>query len=359
MPPGATLARLVELSARHPNLTPYLTREMTLRARKFMDGVGQYRIHPAQRGSDTAPVLWHAGTTVLRDYAPQALSAPVVLVVPSLVNRFTILDLQPHHSFLRLLAAQGLRPLVVDWNMPGVDEKHFSLSDYITARLIPVLQIASVAQPAHILGYCMGGVLALALAQLCPERTRSLSLLATPWDFHAGYDATGQAGWQLEEKLQPWLSGDEPVPVDVIHSVFASLQPLHAMRKFTRFAALDPTGAEAERFVLTEDWLNEGVVLTAPAARDCFGDWCTRNVTARGEWRVAGTRIAPEMLQAPSYVVVPGRDRIVPPESAMPLARALPHAMRHEPMLGHIGIMASASAPHQVWKPLAQWLVAH
>lgn len=359
MTTSPSLERLAELSAKHPDLAPYLTREMALRARRFMDGVAAYRAHPAQRRPETASVIWQSGTTRLRDYAPRALQAPVILIIPSLINRFTILDLQPDHSFVHMLAAHGLRPLVVDWDIPGEDEKNFTLGDYITQRLMPILNIACGSSPPHILGYCMGGTLALVLAALCPERARSLSLLAAPWDFHAGYTAMGQEGWALEEKLKPWLAVDEMMPVEVVQSIFTAFQPLHAFRKFSAFAALDPASADAARFVLTEDWLNDGVPLTAPAARECFGDWCARNVTAKGQWRVNGRIIDPHALAIPAYVVVPGRDRIVPPESAMPLARAIPHAIRHEPMMGHIGIMAAATAPHQVWKPLAGWLGEH
>ncbi len=355
----APLARLAELSAAHPDLAPYLTREMALRARDFMKGVALYRDHPARRGAETAPVIWRSGSTFFRDYAPDAPNAQPVLVVPSLINRFTILDLQPDHSFIRFLAALGFRPLVVDWDEPTEQEKHFTLGDYVTQRLIPAMNIAASAQPAHIVGYCMGGVLALALAALRPASTRSLTLLATPWDFHAGYDAMGQDGKTLEEKLKFWLSGDDFLPIEIVQGVFTSFQPLHAFRKFSAFTAYDQDSPQATRFVLTEDWLNDGVPLTIPAARECFGDWCTRNMTAKNEWRVDGVVIDPRQVTVPTYVVVPGRDRIVPPQSAMPLAQALPHAMRHEPMMGHIGIMASPSAPYQVWKPLAGWLGSH
>jgi poly(3-hydroxyalkanoate) synthetase len=353
------LAHLAQLSAKYPELAPYLTREMALRARNFMNGVALYRQHPAQRDRVDAPIIWQSGTTMLRDYAPHSIHAPVILVVPSLINRFTILDLQPEHSFLHMLAAQGFRPLLVDWNAPGESEKNFTLGDYVTERLMPALRVASAHNAVHVLGYCMGGTLALALAALCPERTRTLSLLAAPWDFHAGYETVGMNGGMLEDKLKPWLSGDDVIPVEVIQSVFTAFQPLHAFRKFSSFAALDSSDEAAARFVLTEDWLNDGVPLTAPAARECFGDWCARNVTAKNQWHVNNKIIDPHQMNVPAYVIVPGRDRIVPPESAMPLARALPYAMRHEPMLGHIGIIVSPNAPHQVWKPLVGWLGAH
>ncbi|MDE1900871.1 MAG: alpha/beta hydrolase [Alphaproteobacteria bacterium] len=333
---------------------------MARRARQFMNGVNLYRHHPARRTVDEAPVIWQSGTTVVRDYTAQAAPrAPVVLAVPSLINRYTVLDIHPRHSFLRMLAAAGFRVLTVDWGDPSEAEQKFTLGDYVTRRLIPALNAVSPDAPAHIVGYCMGGLLALALAQARPGQTRSLSLLATPWDFHAGFAAAGQAGQSIEDKLRPWLDADTPVPVDVVQGVFAAMQPMQAFRKFSSFAARDQSGFEAECFVLTEDWLNDGVALAAPAARECFGDLCGRNAAAAGNWRVGGEVIDPHKITAPVYAVVPGRDRIVPPESAMPLARLFPHAVRHEPMLGHIGIMASLAAPHQVWKPLAQWLAAH
>ena len=356
---SASLTRLGELSAAHKDLAPYLTREMLLRARSFMKGVALYRDHPVRRGFEPAPVIWRSGTTCLRDYAPEAVGATPVLVVPSLINRFTILDLEPGYSFVRFLASLGFRPLIIDWDAPRDDEKNFTLNDYVMQRLIPALKIASTDKPAHVVGYCMGGALALALATLAPERVRSLTLLATPWDFHAGYDAMGQNGRALEDKLRLWLVGNDFLPVEVVQSVFTAFQPLHAFRKFSAFASYEPSSPEAMRFVLTEDWLNDGVPLTAPVARECFGDWGARNVLAKTEWRVGGQIIDPKKVMTRSYVVVPGKDRIVPPQSAMPLAQALPHAVRHEPMMGHVGIMSSPKAVSQVWSPLAQWLLAH
>jgi len=332
---------------------------MLLRARVFMQGVALYRKHPARRSPETTDIIWRSGSTSLRDYAPEAVHAPPVLVVPSLINRFSILDLEPQHSFIRFLAAQGFRPLVIDWGAPQEEEKGFALEDYVLKRLLPALRIVSSEQPVHVVGYCMGGALALAMAALSPEYVRSLTLLAAPWDFHAGYDAVGQNGAILEDKLKVWIRGQDFLPVEVVQSVFTAFQPLHAFRKFTTFASYDQQSAQAVRFVLTEDWLNEGVPLAIPTAYECFGDWGVRNVLAQNQWRVGGKIIDPRRIDVPAYVVIPGRDRIVPPQSAMPLAQALPKAVRHEPMMGHIGIMASPNAVAQVWKPLMVWLQTH
>ena len=71
---------------------------------------------------------------------------------------------------------------------------------------------------------------------------------------------------------------------------------------------------------------------------------------------MAGEPVAPERLERPALVVVPGRDRIVPPRSAEALGAALPRATMLRPPLGHIGMMASAAAPELIWRPIAEWL---
>jgi poly(3-hydroxyalkanoate) synthetase len=205
----------------------------------------------------------------------------------------------------------------------------------------------------------MGGLLALALATHRPDAVRSLTLLATPWDFHAPDPGIGPQFLALAETLEDQLDQLDRVPAEMIQGLFAALQPLQALTKFSDFALLDPGSMEARQFVLVEDWLNDGIPLTAPVARECLIDWYGKNVTANNKWKVAGKLIEPQKLAMPSYVVAPGRDRIVPPESALALAKLLPHVTRHEPMTGHIGMMAGRNAAHQVWAPLLHWLEEH
>lgn len=144
--------------------------------------------------------------------------------------------------------------------------------------------------------------------------------------------------------------------VDLIQTLFAVLQPFKVMKKFSSFALMDSNSATARRFVALEDWLNDGVPLTAPVAEECLVEWYGQNATAKGQWRVAGCVVDPKTLPMPSYVLIPGKDRIVPPESARPLAHLLPQVTLHEPMMGHIGLIASQKAPTEVWAPLVAWL---
>ena len=346
----------------NPEFQQALAREAVARASRFLQGVRAYRRHDARRDVAEAPVVWHKGTTRLRDYNTQNPDAPAVLVIPSLINRFDILDLDLAPSFLRTLASHGFRPLVVDWDRPGHDEQNFGCGDYVAERLIPALafiQAGKKARPVHVIGYCMGGLWHWRLAARKPDAVRTLSLLATPWDFHKPDPAIGAQFLEFAAGIEPELKTFNQLPSEVIQGLFAVLQPLQALTKFTDFAAADPGSMEARQFVLVEDWLNDGVPLTAKLARECLIDWYGHNVTGNMKWRLAGKLVDPRKIEMPTYVVVPGRDRIVPPDSALALAKLLPHATLHEPMTGHIGMMASRNASHQVWAPLLHWLEEH
>ncbi len=100
--------------------------EIICRAESYLAGLEAYRRHPYRRSSESPPVLWREGTTRLLDYGGDAGGA-AILIVPSLINRFYVLDLLPELSFLQHLAERGLRPLVVDWGAPGRQETQIRL----------------------------------------------------------------------------------------------------------------------------------------------------------------------------------------------------------------------------------------
>ena len=337
-----------------------LDRELLHRAQDFTAGLEAYRRHPFRRAAPRAAVVWREGEVRLLDYG-RGGKGPAVLVVPSLINRYYVLDLLPEQSFLRHLAASGLRPLVVDWGEPGAAERGFTLTDYIAGPLDRALTKTRgpTRGPVAIIGYCMGGLLALALALRRPADTAALALLATPWDFHAERPQQARLLGELGAFLPRFLAAGEPFPLSVIQFLFLMLDPFLAERKFIRFAALDPTEPAARGFVALEDWINDGVSLAHNVAVECLRSWYGDNAPARGEWTVAGRPVRPEDLAVPALVVVPRRDRIVPPRSAAPLAAAISQAEVLRPPFGHIGMMASVDAPATVWRPITDWLHAH
>ena len=330
--------------------------EIGARLSTLMEGILAYRRHPFQRTRVDPTVVWSEGTTRLLLHG-DGKGRPL-LIVPSLVNRYHVLDIAPARSLLGYLDRAGFSPYVVDWDRPGESERDFTLTDYIAGRLEQALEavLKRTGQRPALVGYCMGGLLALALAQRRKTDLSALVLLATPWDFSA--DA-GQAPAMLAT-MKPTLGGVMDVlgelPTDIIQAMFYTLDPMLVPRKFLRFAKMDMKSEEAEAFVALEDWINDGVPLAAPVAREALFGWYGENTPAKGTWRVAGRPVLPETVTLPCLSLIPARDRIVPPASAAALAAALPNSTELRTALGHIGMVVSENARERAWKAIVDWL---
>jgi polyhydroxyalkanoate synthase len=310
----------------------------------LIGGIAAYRRHEWRRTLLDPPAIWSEGGTRLLDYGAVGGAAGgtvgggsggrPVLFVPSLINRAYVLDLAEGRSMLRWLAGRGVRPLLLDWGWPGEIERSFTLTDYVAGRMERAMAAAALAAgaPPVLAGYCMGGTLAVAAAQRRPDLVSGLALLAAPWDFHAPDPQRALQAAAALPMLEPALAFSQTLPVDLLQSLFALLDPWAVADKYRAFARLRPDGERARMFVALEDWLNDGVPLVAEVARTCLGDWYGKNAPARGNWR------------------------IVPPESARPLAELVRGAVLYEPAAGHIGMAAGARAETALWRPLLDWL---
>ena len=348
-PGGATLQPTLFINA--------VAREAHARMEDFVRGVSAYQAHPFRREFAPPPPVWRCGVATLIDYGgPEG--APAVLFVPSLINRAYILDLAQDRSLVRAAAAGGLRVFLLDWGEPGDAERSFAIEDYIDGVLIPALeQVKSrTSQTPRVVGYCIGGTLAVASAVLRPDLVSGLALLAAPWDFHKGTEAS-RAFLDLSRPMIEGLLGAHGcAPADLLQALFASLDPTLVGRKFRRYAVLDPSAEQARRFVALEDWLNDGVPLARPVAEEVFFRWYGLDDPANGRWLVRGIAIDPRRIVCPTLAFIPMRDRIVPPQSAGALAEAIANARAVTVDLGHIGMVSASRAPKQVFEPLIAWL---
>jgi polyhydroxyalkanoate synthase subunit PhaC len=335
-----------------------LTRAGQDKLATFAAGISAYQGH-GHRRVVSPPERWaEAGTLPILNYGGSPHGQPV-LVVPSLINKAYVLDLFEDRSFMRALAARGFRPYLLDWTSPDHFAAETTVDDYIERSLIPALETIKRVhgQSAVLVGYCMGGTLTIAPAVLRPDLVSALVLLAAPWDFHA--DSEGLRHWLAVSRsgFEATLDSLGQAPVDLIQGLFAGLDPTLVGRKFRSFAAMDPESDGAKRFVVLEDWLNDGVPLAGPVARTCLLDWYLENTTLKQEWRVGATAIRPQDINCPTLAVIPSRDRIVPPRSAESLANAIPGATVQSVALGHIGMMAGSRADKEVYEPVADWII--
>lgn len=343
---------------------------------RLLQGIERFQAAPKPAPPPEPPaVLTEIGSARVLDYrslalapAPARAAAPVLLAIPSLINRATILDMSERRSFLRGLARRGVRVFMIDWGAPGPEERGFDLEDYVLTRILPAAEAVAAATggaPVALLGHCMSGPLALAAAlerQRRPEAGGAaigkLAMIGAPWRFQPYRPQSGAPPPRdlIADLIDACGAVFGGVPRDMLNLLFFLRDPLQALRKFPRFAAEDPGGEAARRFVAVEDWLNDGPRLAHLAARTLLIDWGFDDALAAGRWRVGGAPVRAEALQAPILAIASRADTLTPYDSAAALAVAAPRTRLLRPSAGHVGMIVGRRAEREVWDPVARWL---
>ncbi|HEY0270498.1 MAG TPA: alpha/beta hydrolase [Sphingomonas sp.] len=308
----------------------------------------QHAVRP-ERPADM-PIVARAGRAMLRDYGVPGGGGRPVVIVPSLINGPEVLDLLPDVSLLRWLAGRGLRPLRVEWGVPDPGEHALSIAGHVETMLLPLLE--SAGPEATLVGYCLGGTMALAAALVRPPA--ALALIATPWRFGAFGDEARDGIAALWRDARPTAERIGMLPLEVLQAGFWQLDPRRVVDKFVAFGRKTAPAAATDLFVAVEDWANEGPPLTLAAGRDLIVGMFAGDMTGTGRWKVGGRAIDPAALACPVLDIVSTTDRIVPAASAAgPL---IPHARRLTLTQGHVGMMIGGHARAMLWEPLAEWL---
>ena len=345
----------------NPNVLAALQRAVQDEARqrvvKLLEGISKYQRleNPPTPRPLPSKIIWKQGSARLLDYGGDGLP---VMLIPSLINRYYVLDLAPGQSLTAYLKKAGFRPLIVDWGTPGQAEAHFTCSHYIEHYLASMLDkvIHTTGMRPVLAGYCMGGLLALAQAQLTPAKVAGLALLATPWDFHSKDFRRVELNPTTLAQAEQLILSQDMLPAEVVQTIIYTVNPWIFHYKFRLFADIDTDTKHAEEFLTLEHWVNDGVPLVKMVAKECLIDWTQRNIIANYQWRVGNELIDPRNLYLPTFIATPTDDRIVPQGCALPLADLMPHATLIEPDSGHVGMVVGKKAEKELWKPLVKWL---
>jgi polyhydroxyalkanoate synthase len=307
-------------------------------ARDALSGLRAYETAERSHARERMPEVVRVNGACVRDHGGKG---PPVVLIPSLINPQRILDLDEQSSLARAIAGMERRSLLLDWGSAAA--RGFDIAGHIEQLLLPLLR--SIGEPAALVGYCLGGTMAIAAANLI-ECERVITL-AAPWHF-AAYPADSLAAlrdmWRHSEAASRELGA---LPMEVLQASFWSLDPQRTVSKFAEFARLDPATPEARRFVTLEDWANEGEPLPYPAAKELIENLFDGDVSGRGEWQVGG-RSMTDKLSIPLLNLTAERDRIAPAGTAAGgQTIAIPS--------GHVGMIVG-SARHRLHEVLKAFL---
>jgi polyhydroxyalkanoate synthase len=322
------LELLREVSERDPAL-----------ARDALTGLKAYETVPRrERPPPKAEVARVRGAT-LRDHGGEGR---VVLLVPSLINPPRILDLDQDVSLTEAVARMGRRCLLLDWGK-SAERSELTVAGHIEELLLPLLR--GIGEPVALMGYCLGGTMAIAAANLAPcERVITL---AAPWNFAHYPEGSRNALQDMWRHSEPAARQLGALPMEVLQAAFWSLDPARTVKKFAEFGRLDPASDEARRFVELEEWANEGEALPYPAAQELIEELFGKDGPGSSQWRVSGAAMT-DRLAVPELHLTATRDLIAPAASA-PSGRTVGIES------GHVGMIVG-SARARLHEELEQFL---
>ncbi len=127
-----------------------------------------------------------------------------LLIVPPWINKYYILDLQDHNSFVKYAVSEGFTVFMISWKNPTPKMGHIRFDDYVQMGVInagEVIQEITGVKRVNALGYCLGGTLLGVTAAVLKARKKNwlntMTFLATMLDFND----VGPMGDVIDEAL--------------------------------------------------------------------------------------------------------------------------------------------------------------
>jgi polyhydroxyalkanoate synthase len=295
-------------------------------ARDALVGLRAYETAPRRPRAAPKPEVARAHGAYLRDHGG---AGPPVVLIPSLINPPRILDLDEEVSLAGAVAGMNRRTLLLDWG--AADQRPYDVGGHVEHLLLPLLR--SIGEPATLIGYCLGGTMAIAAANLV--KCERVVTLASPWRFLFYPEASRRALHDMWRHSEPASRELRALPMEVLQASFWSLDPERTVRKFAEFGRLDPEGAEAQRFAQLEDWANQGEPLPYAAAKELLEGMFEQDLTGSGTWQVAG-RAVTDKLDVPLLNLTAERDHIAPAATA-------PAGKTIGIQAGHVGMIVGSA----------------
>lgn len=281
-----------------------------------------------------------------------------VLLVPSMINRWYVLDLDEGSSVVQALTDGGLDVFALDWGAAADEDRYLSWDDVLARVSRAVRRTLRITghDSLGLLGYCMGGTLAAIHTALEPHTVRALVNLAGPIDF--------SQGGLLRHMVEPrWFDADAIADAGNVAPLqmqagFVALRPTLDVSKIVRSIdrANDPV-AERRAAVL-DGWASDNVAFPGEAYRRYIGDLYQANQLVTGEHRIAGKRADLSTIRCPILTIVAERDTICPPAAALALGE-LASSTDSEVIRvrgGHVGAVVGSAAKKHLYPKLQAWM---
>jgi polyhydroxyalkanoate synthase len=313
-------------------------------------------------------LVWTLNKAKLYRYVPvlppEARHPVPLLLVFALMNRPSILDLRPGHSFVEYMVGQGYDVYLLDWGVPGLEDKDLKLDDYAVdylPRAIRKMKAITHSAEFSLLGWCIGAILTTIYAALRPDDgLRNLLLLTAPLDFSNRQNLTF-ARWTDEKyfDIDQVLAAFGNIPGEMIDYGAKALRPMeNYIGNYLKLWDNIDNARAVESWHAMNTWVTDTIPMAGAAYRQLIVDLYRNDRLMQGKLSIRGNMVDLKQLRANLLTVIAEGDHITPPcqsEAILSKVGSADTELYRIPG-GHIGIMAGSNAHKQTWPHINGWL---
>ncbi len=320
----------------------------------------------ADTGQTPKEVIWTKNKAKLYHYQTETEKKhPVpILLIYALVNRSYILDLMPGNSFVEYLLGEGFDVYMLDWGVPGKEDKNLSFENYVLdymPRAVKKVLRNSGAEEFTLFGYCMGGTMSAMYASLFPDKPlKNLVLLAAPIDFTP--EKSGLYGIWFDEKYQDpdvIVGTFGNVPASLAYTGTAMLKPMtNYIGTYVSMWDLIAKDKPLDGYKAMSKWANDPVPVPGAAYKQWIEDFNQQNKLVKGEMMLRGRRVDLSNITCPVLNLAGEKDHLV----YRPQAEATMDLIGSEDKefvvldAGHVGLVMGRGAKKDLWPQVSNWL---
>jgi polyhydroxyalkanoate synthase len=319
---------------------------------------------PLDTALSTTPydIVYEEDRVKLKHYMPPdgvKLRTPL-LVVYALINRETMLDLQPDRSVVQNFLRDGLEIYMVDWGYPTRKDRFLTIDDHVNGYMdhaVDFIRSRHNVSQINLMGICMGGTFSVIYSAMHPEKIKNLITTVSPTNFDT--DKGLLHIWMKALDVDKMVDIFGNAPGDLLNFIFLLLNPARLMiDKYVGFFENMDDRNFVENFIRMEKWIFDSPDVPGETFRQFIRDGYQKNLLIQNRFELNGKRVDLKRITMPLLNFYGQYDHLVPPEACNLLTKAVGSADAEDICLdtGHIGIYVSSKAQREFAPKIAQWL---
>lgn len=330
------------------------------RARKASDVL----LSPLNTDIATTPydVVYEEDRIKLKHYTPTGetkLKTPL-LVVYALINRETMLDLQPGRSVVQSFRDQGIDLYMIDWGYPTRKDRFLTIDDHVNGymdNVVDFIRRKHGIEKINLMGICMGGTFSVIYAALHPEKIKNLVTTVTPTNFDT--DQGLLHVWMRGVGADQMVEAFGNMPGDLLNFGFLFLNPARLMiDKYVGFMEQMDDKTFVENFIRMERWIFDSPDVPGETFRQFIKDCYQKNLLIQSRMEIGGQIVDLKNITMPLLNIYGKFDHLVPPAACELLTGRVGTKDTEDVCLetGHIGIYVSSKCQREFAPKIVAWL---